>query len=58
MKKYSPDEIISGKTSIGEKVNVLDDLGNEVEEAIIEVMNPNRALLIGKRSNRRNCRKY
>ncbi len=35
VKKYSPDEIISGKTSIGEKVNVLDDLGNEVEGIIV-----------------------
>lgn len=35
VKKYSPDEIISGKTSIGEKVKVLDDLGNEVEGIIV-----------------------
>lgn len=35
VKKYSPDKIISGKTSIGEKVNVLDDLGNEVEGIIV-----------------------
>jgi hypothetical protein len=39
-KKYSSDEIISRKTSIGEKVKILDNLRNDVEEAIIEVNEP------------------